>query len=214
VALYSEFVDLALSKTLRQQALDHARKRTRYITRQFIPRRAPLTHLESNYVGALGELAVRQYLGLPVTLPGNYDDRTIDAGDLTYNGLVYDVKTEAVPTEYYHLLRRGEIQPYEPYGCRVWTTRHWHHLKTYTGGLIFCALEIPAKLGRKLPQSVRPKLLAQRDILILGFVPQAIVKQKKPTWYTPPAPEGKRRKYNSENLVFHHSELVSIEELL
>jgi len=214
MALYSEFVNLALSKTLRQQALDHARKRTRYITRQFIPRGAPLTHLESNYVGALGELAVRQYLGLMVTLPGNYDDQTVDAGDLTYNGLVYDVKTEAIPTEYYRLLMRGEIQPYEPYGCRVWTTSHWHHLEKYTGGLIFCALEIPAKLGRKRLRSVRSNLLEQRDILILGFVPQAKVKEKTPTWYTPRSPEGTRRKYNSENLIFHHSELVSIEELL
>jgi len=214
MAIYSEFIDLALSKTLRQQALAHARERTRHITRQFVPQRAPLTHLESNYVGALGELAVRQYLGLPVVLQGDYVNRAIDAGDLTYNGLVYDVKTEAIPVEYYPFLRRGEIQPYEPYGCRVWTTRHWHHLEMYTGGLIFCALEIPAKLGGKRPRLVRLKLLTQRDILILGFVSQAAVRKKKPTWYTPPSPEGKRRKYNSENLVFHHSELVSMEELL
>lgn len=214
MALYTEFIDLALAKSLRQQALEHARQRTQHIPRQFVPRRAPLTHLESNYVGALGELAVRQYLGLPVRLPQDYTRHSVDAGDLTYNGLVYDVKTEAIPAEYYQALWRGEIKPHEPYGCRVWTTRHWHHLKTYTGGLIFCALEIPAKLGRKRSRTVRPEVFEQRAILILGFVPQVTVKGKKPTWYTPPSPEGKRRKYNSENLVFHHSELVSIEELL
>ena len=65
-------------------------------------------------------------------------------GVLDVDGLIYDVKTEAIPAEYYNLLRCGEIKPWDPYGCRVWTAKHKHYLPKYTDGLIFCAVQIPA----------------------------------------------------------------------
>ena len=51
----------------------------------------------------LGELAARQYL--EIELEDNYKNNEVDFGDLDVNGLIYDVKTEAIPAEYYNLLR-------------------------------------------------------------------------------------------------------------
>ena len=53
----------------------------------------------------LGELAARQYLELKIELEDNYKNNEVDFGDLDVNGLIYDVKTEAIPAEYYNLLR-------------------------------------------------------------------------------------------------------------
>ena len=92
----------------------------------------------------LGELAASQYLELKIELEDNYKNNEVDFGDLDVNGLIYDVKKEAIPAEYYNLLRGGEIKPWDPYGCRVWTAKHKHHFPKYTGGLIFCAVQIPA----------------------------------------------------------------------
>ena len=164
----------------------------------------------------LGELAARQYLDeLEIELEDNYKNNEVDFGDLGVNGLIYDVKTEAIPAEYYNLLRCGEIKPWDPYGCRVWTAEHKRHLPKYTGGLIFCAVQIPADT-KKLIKSlgIRTTLIANQTVLIIGFVNQSSIKEKKLTWYTPKSPSGKRRKYNSENFIFHYSEVTSIKELI
>ena len=163
----------------------------------------------------LGELAAMQYLELKIELEDNYKNNEVDFGDLDVNGLIYDVKTEAIPAEYYNLLRCGEIKPWDPYGCRVWTAKHKHYLPKYTGGLIFCAVQIPVDT-KKLIKSlgIRTTLIANQTVLIVGFVNQSSIKEKKPTWYTPKSPFGKRRKYNSENFIFHHSEVPSIKELI
>ena len=92
----------------------------------------------------LGELAERKYLELEIDLEDNNKNNEVDFGDLDENGLIYDVKTDAIPAEYYNLLRCGEIKPRDPYGCRVWTAKHKFHFPKYTGGLIFCAVQIPA----------------------------------------------------------------------
>ncbi len=117
MSLYKEFVEILIPTELIKIADFHSEQRTKYIKRQFSPSQAPLTHLESNYIGVLGVLDV--------------------------DGLIYDVKTEAIPAEYYNLLRCGEIKPRDPYGCRVWTAKHKYHFPKYTGGLIFCAVQIP-----------------------------------------------------------------------
>ena len=65
----------------------------------------------------LGELAARQYLDeLEIELEDNYKNNEVDFGDLGVNGLIYDVKTEAIPAEYYNLLRCREIKPWDPNG--------------------------------------------------------------------------------------------------
>jgi hypothetical protein len=76
-------------------------------------------------------------------------------------------------------------------------------------------LQIPVDT-KKLIKSlgIRTTLIANQTILIIGFVNQSYIKEKKPTWYTPISPFGKRRKYNSENFIFHHSEVTSIKELI
>ena len=56
--LYKLFEEIHLEKKLRDLAVVHAMKRTEEIVRQFVPQNAPLTPLESNYVGAIGEIAV------------------------------------------------------------------------------------------------------------------------------------------------------------
>ena len=48
-----------------------------------------------------------QYLELKIELEDNYKNNEVDFGDLDVNGLIYDVKTEAIPAEYYNLLRCG-----------------------------------------------------------------------------------------------------------
>ena len=144
ISLYNEFVEILIPTELIKIAEFHSEQRTKYIKRQFLPNQDPLTHLESNYIGVLGELAARQYLELKIELEDNYKNNEVYFGDLDVNGLIYDVKTEAIPAEYYNLLRCGEIKPWTPYGCRVWTAKHKHHFPKYTGGLIFCAVQIPA----------------------------------------------------------------------
>jgi len=76
-------------------------------------------------------------------------------------------------------------------------------------------LQIPVDT-KKLIKSlgIRTTLIANQTVLIIGFVNQSSIKEKKPCWYTPKSPSGKRRKYNSENFIFHHSEVTSIKELI
>ena len=111
----------------------------------------------------------------------SYKNNEVDFGDLDVNGLIYDVKTEAIPAEYYNLLRCGEIKPWDPYGCRVWTAKHKHHLPKYTDGLIFCAVQIPVDT-KKLIKSlgIRTTLFANQAVLIIGFVNQSSIKEKSP----------------------------------
>ena len=117
MSLYNKFVEILIPTELIKIAEFHSEKRTKYIKRQFSPNQDPLTHLESNYIGVLGELAARQYLDeLEIELEDNYKNNEVDFGDLGVNGLIYDVKTEAIPAEYYNLLRCGEIKPWDPYG--------------------------------------------------------------------------------------------------
>ena len=131
------------------------------------------------------------------------------------NTFIPSIITEGVPAEYYDLLRCGEIKPWNPYGCRVWTAKHMHHLPKYTGGLIFCAVQIPADTKILIKSfGIRTILIANQTVLIVGFANQSAIKGKKPTWHTPESPSGKRRKYNSENFIFHHSEITSIKELI
>ena len=62
MSLYNEFVEIQIPTELIKIPECHSEQRTKYIKRQFSPNQDPLTHLESNYIGVLGELAARQYL--------------------------------------------------------------------------------------------------------------------------------------------------------
>ena len=92
MSLYKEFVEILIPTELIKIAEFHSEQRTKYIKRQFSPSQAPLTHLESNYIGVLGELAARQYLELEIELKDSYKNNEVDFGDLDVNGLIYDVK--------------------------------------------------------------------------------------------------------------------------
>jgi hypothetical protein len=50
--------------------------------------------------------------------------------------------------------------------------------------------------------------------MITGFISPENIRLKKSTWYTPQSPSGKKRKYNSKNYIFHHSELSPAGQLL
>lgn len=165
-----------------------------------------------NFIGALGELAVRVAAGLPANLERNYEDHEVDSGDMIINGKVFDVKTEAIPGEWFRKLAAGSIKNYEPYGCRVFTAKHAHHLEKYSGGIIFCSLPISDDEDTQKGK-IRESLLLQREILIPGYTSVQKVRKKTPTWFTPKDPKGNKRKYNSENFIFHHSELKSIHTL-
>ena len=216
MAVYPNFVHIDITAEMQKIAQLHAEHRTAMIVRQFIPRNSPLSHIESNYIGALGEIAVRCYFEMNLHLADNYEMHQVDSGDITIHNMVYDIKAEAVPNKYYRKLYYGEILAHEPYGCRVWTAKHEHHLSKYSGGIIFVALPIPndAKDDKKL------KLLRQRIIdharqaIITGYVDKDIFDKMEPSWYSPRDPvTGKRRKYNSPNYIFHHSEIQSIKNL-
>ena len=118
--------------------------------------------------------------------------------------------------EFYEVRVAGTIQKHEAYGCRVWTARHLHHLPKYTGGLIFTAMSIPddSKIDRE-EGVIRERIEEYIDhVIIMGYLPQKNVYNKTPSWYSPPDPNtGKSRKYNSENFIFHHSELNPIRDL-
>ncbi|MDD4147363.1 MAG: hypothetical protein PHO85_02455 [Candidatus Cloacimonetes bacterium] len=204
--LYRSFIEVKLDASDRSLAHKHAEQRTQNIVRQFVPQNAPLCHLESNFVGVLGEIAVYKHLGVPYELSESYEDKQVDDGDLHYNGLTYDVKTDAVPNSYYVKLYDGTIKNYEKYGCRVFTVKHLHHLKKYTGGLIFTAISIPdnAKLT-KIEGKVRDAIYNVKSIIIIGYTKQSDVTSNHPTWFAPKDPKSSSpTKYNSLNYIFHH----------
>lgn len=181
----------------------NAKMRTENITRQFIPRSAPLVHIESNFVGVVGEIAVKKYLGLDTKINENYDHGEVDEGDIIYNGLVYDVKTDSLMERYYNKLINGRLKAYDPYGCRVFTSKHLHHLPKYTGGLIFCVFRIPDNAKKtKIKGTIREDLLENKEVIIEGYVKKNKVIENDPSWYSPPTPNGKRHKYNSLNYRF------------
>jgi len=90
MSVYKNFIKIEPTSEMANIAIYHARRRTAEIVRQFIPRNAPLSHLESNYIGALGEIAVYSYFGLDISLQDNYEKHEVDAGDIRVKNLVYD----------------------------------------------------------------------------------------------------------------------------
>jgi len=221
--LYTQFKEIALSPSLKQLALEHAIIRTKEIVRQFVPQNAPLTPLESNYVGVVGEIAVRKYLGLTTNLDNNYENHQVDNGDIEWKELIYDVKTDAIPDSLYRRLYNGSIKDFDTYGCRVFSARHLHHLKKYSGGLIFCAFKIPDGARETKPEfapdeskrNMRKDVFLNNKVLFIGLIEQERVADKPPTWYTPKNPEtGKQSQYNSPNFIFHHTALTSIASIL
>ena len=213
--MHHQFQEISINETLRKLAANHARKRTDEIVRQFIPRNAPLSALESNYIGALGEIAVRVYLGLNPLLEDNYHHHQVDDGDINWKDLVYDVKTDAVVSRSYNKIYDGSIKPYEPYACRVWTTKHAKYLPKYTGGLIFCVVEIPDNSKETKKEDIIRNVIFDNDkVLIVGYVNQADALKRPPTWYTPKNPfTGNQLKYNSENYIYHHTDLRNLNEI-
>jgi hypothetical protein len=216
MSVYKNFIRIDITSEMRKLAQLHARRRTEFIIRQFIPANSPLSHIESNYIGALGEIVVNCYFDNDMELQDNYADGMVDSGDICINNLVYDIKTEAIPNKYYRKLYYGEIKPYEPYGCRVWTARHEHHLTKYTGGIIFVAIPVPndAKFD-KLKGVLRMRIVNHaQQASIIGYVENEIFTKMKPDWHSPRDPRsGRRRRYNSPNYIFHHSKIKSIKML-
>lgn len=223
MAIFNQFEEITLTPALKEHALYHACKRTEMIKRQFVPQNAPLTPLESNYAGVIGEIAVRKFLGLSTKLDDNYEEREVDNGDIEWDSLIYDVKTDAIPTIIYNKLYNGLIKEYDTYGCRVFSAKHLHHLKKYSGGLIFCAFKIPDGAKDTKPsfepdhskKNMRKTVFTNNEVLIVGLIEQKKVADEAPTWYTPINPEtGKQSQYNSPNYIFHHKKLKSIKTIL
>ena len=216
MAVYPNFICIDITTDMQRIAQLHAERRTAMIVRQFIPRSSPLSHIESNYIGALGEVVVRCYFELNLLLKDNYEANQVDSGDIAIHTKIFDIKAEAIPNKYYRKLYYGEILSHEPYGCRVWTAKHKHHLSKYTGGIIFVAIPIP----NNAKDDKRPKILRQRIIdharqaIIIGYVDKNKFDTLKPSWYSPKDPiTGRQRRYNSPNYIFHHSEINSIKKL-
>lgn len=217
MAIHPSFVRIDITSEMQAEAKYHALRRTRYIVRQFKPDSAPLSAVESNYIGALGEIITRAHFLQPTTLDDKYTRGKTDSGDIQINNLNYDIKSEAIPLKNFKSLYSGKIKAYEPYGCRVYTAKHLHHLKKYNGGIIFVAFPISdeAKLERE-NEGFRDTMMAGcTPGLILGFVRPEQFKGKKPQQYSPSHPKtGKRLHYYSDNYVFELDELISIKGLV
>lgn len=214
--LFPNFVRINLTEKIKSRARSHALQRTQHIKRQFIPSGSPLSHIESNFIGCLGELITFQYFAQNLDLESNYSLHQVDDGDLHLSGKNYDVKTDAVMKRFYHKIYTGTIREYEPYGCRVFTSRHLHHLKKYTGGLIFAVFPIPDDAKEdKLEGELRHRIIQFIGHgLIVGYAATEQIYDKTPTWYSPANPStGRMRRYNSENYIFHHLELYPISKL-
>lgn len=213
---FEKFIRVKLLPLMKDQAKYHARRRTQEIVRRFKPDKAPLSDVESNYVGALGEIVVRYLFSGAIDLEDRYGQHKVDSGDIVINGRAFDIKSEAIPLQYYRRLYDGSIKDYEPYGCRVWTAAHLKHLHKYNGGVIFTAAPVPGNAKTDREQGVlRPRIIDFiEEILIVGFVSPQSFESKQPAWYAPEDPRThKRRKYNSLNYIFHHSELKSVKDL-
>lgn len=222
MVLFPKFEIVHLEDELKHEAIHHAQQRTEKIIRQFVPKNAPLTALESNYVGCIGEIAVRKFLNLTTRLDSNYNDHKVDDGDVNYKDLVYDIKTDAIPVLTYNKLYTGIIKDYETYGCRVFSAKHLHHLVKYTGGVIFAAFSIPEHSRENKPDikpdqdklNIRTTILENNEVLIVGYVEQNKIADRPPTWFTPMNPyTGKQSQYYSPNYIFHHDHLQSIRQL-
>ncbi len=213
---FDKFICVKLIPIMKDQARYHARRRTREIVRRFIPDNAPLSDIESNYVGALGEVAVRYLFSGEIDLEDRYARHKVDSGDIVINGKAYDIKSEAIPEKFYRRLYDGSIRDYEPYGCRVWTAAHLKHLNKYNGGIIFTAVAVPGDAKRDREKGIlRPRIVEFiEELLVVGYVEPKAFKSKEPTWYAPEDPRThRRRKYNSLNYIFYHSELKSVKHL-
>ncbi len=214
--LHPDFVRLNISEAMRSEARYHAIRRTKHIVRRFNAGSAPLSDKERNYLGALGEIVVKSYFNQPIELADNYDAGRPDSGDIRINDLMYDIKSEAVPMTFFKRLYTAGLKPYEPYGCRVYTASHLHHLKKYTGGAIFTAFPIPddAKEDRRAGELREEIVTFMHPGLILGYVKPEDFAGKTAQKYSPPHPEtGYRRRYNSVNIVFTLEELRPVNEL-
>jgi len=216
MAIHPSFVRIDITSEMQAEAKYHALRRTRYIIRQFKPYSAPLSAMESNYIGALGEIITRIYFLQTTTLDDHYANGKTDSGDIQLNNFSYDIKSEAVPLVVFKKLYNGTIRPYEPYGCRVYTAKHLHHLKKYNGGIIFVAFPIAdeAKLEKENDGFRSTMMTGCTPGLILGFVHPEQFKGKKPQRYSPPHPKtGKQLHYYSNNYVFGLDELITMKTI-
>ncbi len=216
MALYSEFIRLDISDAMRSEARYHAGRRTRTIVRRFNAGSAPLSDMERNYVGALGEILVKSYFSQSIDLTDNYDTGHPDSGDIQINERIFDIKSEAVPMVFFKKLYEANLKPYEPYGCRVYTVSHLRHLKKYTGGVIFTAFPAPddAKQERHDGELREEMVSYMHPGLILGYVKPEDFTAKTAQKYSPPHPvTGRRLRYNSANIIFTLNELRPVKEL-
>ena len=117
---------------------------------------------------------------------------------------------------FFKKLYQTGLKPYEPYGCRVYTVSHLHHLGKYTGGIIFTAFPVPdnAKQERRDGELREDIVLYMHPGLILGYVKPEDFQSKTAQKYSPPHPVTKRRfRYHSANILFTLNELRPVKEL-
>ena len=85
MVVYKNFIRIVISPQMQDIARFHAKRRTESIVRQFVPRNSPLSHIESNYIGARGEIAVSCYFQMNIHIADNYDEHQVDSGDIYIN---------------------------------------------------------------------------------------------------------------------------------
>ena len=204
------FVTIELTREMKKEAFINAIDRTCKITRRFIPKFQLITHAETNYTGCLAELAVRKYFGLPLELEP-ITGYSPDNGDVEYNGLIYDVKNQNMSKRSFNMLIDGIIKETDYKGTFRFTTKHLYHIPKYTGGIIWTVCNYNSSDYLKyLPlgddKEIRKELLHNiNEIIIVGISTSESFNNKESTWIDPSGTT-----MQSENILFHYSELESI----
>lgn len=204
------FVTIKLTKEIKKEAFINAIDRTIKIVRRFVPKFQMLTHAETNYVGCLAELAVRKYFELPLELDP-ITGYSPDNGDVEYGNLIYDVKNQNMSENSFNRLMNGTIKENDYKGTFRFTAKHLYHIPKYTGGIIWTACNYNSSdylkdLSLGDDKKIRKEVLRSiNEIVIVGVSKPDSFKGKKSTWVDPNG-----TKMQSENILFHYSELTLI----
>ena len=211
--IQSKMITVPVTDEMKEVAIISAENRAQNIVRRF--QMGKLSKAETNYSGCLGELAVKQYYGFPLTLDTVIANGKPDNGDIVLNGKIYDVKTQNMSEMSYDKLVAETLLDTDYKGTFRFTEKHIHHLQSkYDGGVIWVAcnnnknnyqrdLEPSSKL------EIRQEIIDNIDeMLIVGISTQQSFVNRK--LYISHDIAGDRMA--CPNYLFHHSELVPIPE--
>ena len=209
--IQSKMITVPVTDEMKEIAKTSAINRAENIVRRFTM--GKLSKAETNYSGCLGELAVKQHYGFPLTLDTVYANGKPDNGDIVLHNKIYDIKTQNMSEMSYNKLVAETLLDTDYKGTFRFTEKHIHHLQSkYDGGVIWVACN-NNKDGYQNDLAVSSKLEIRQEIidninemLIVGISTQESFVNRK--LYLTNDIAGDRMA--CPNYLFHHSELVEM----